>query len=369
MFRSTQCLIANTSDSLQPQVDFLHPLAWRECCEMPVNMYNAHAVVLGNKVYIGGGNFGPDLPSSKLLIYDFTEDSCDILDIPTEWYALATYHSQLVLVGGVNPDTGRATNQLWVLDKQHHRTQPLPPMKTKRYQASAVSMGDHLIVAGGCVDSDVGLLDDVEVCDGNSWRYVQPLPKACSRMVSALFDGEWYLVGGLGQGKKVYHTSVESLVTIHIEDAHPKFMVAGTPEGGEAVLTSVWKDELLDTPLEYSAPIEVRKHLITVGGGNPYSSAIYAYFPETDSWIRVGDLPVTCYSPCTVVLPTEELLMVGGQTGSGLSHHSYKAKICGGLDLRTYIAKCIALRHMRCTQLSSTLAHTSGLRRAHTHLA
>ena len=45
-------------------------------------------------------------------------------------------------------------------------------------------------------------------------------------------------------------------------------MVAGTPEGGEAVLTSVWKDELLDAPLEYSAPIEVRKHLITVGGGN-----------------------------------------------------------------------------------------------------
>ena len=64
-----------------------------------------------------------------------------------------------------------------------------------------------------------------------------------------------YLVGGLGQGKKVYHTSVESLVTIHIEDAHPKFMVAGTPEGGEAVLTSVWKDELLDAPLEYSADL------------------------------------------------------------------------------------------------------------------
>ena len=158
----------------------------------------------GTKYILEGETLVPIYhPLIKLLIYDFTEDSWDILDIPTEWYALATYHSQLVLVGGVNPDTGRATNQLWVLDKQHHRTQPLPPMKTKRYQASAVSMGDHLIVAGGCVDSDVGLLDDVEVCDGNSWRYVQPLPKACSRMVSALFDGEWYIpCWWIGAGQK-----------------------------------------------------------------------------------------------------------------------------------------------------------------------
>ena len=300
---------------------------------MPMNVYNAQAVVLGNKVYIGGGNFGPELASSKLLIYDFTEDSWDTLDTPAEWYALVTYHSQLVLVGGIDPDTGSATNQLWVLDKLHNWTQLLPPMKTKRFQASAVSMGDHLIVAGGCVDSDVGLLDEVEVYDGNSWRYVQCLPKPCSRMVSALFDGEWYLAGGLGQGRKVYHTSVESLVSIHIEDTYPKFMVAGTPEGGEAVLTSVWKDTVLDAPLEYSAPIEIRKHLITVGGGNPYSSAIHAYFPETNSWEHVGDLPVTCYSPCTVVLPTEELLMVGGQTGSELSHRSFRARIGGDLDL------------------------------------
>ena len=323
---------------------------------MPVNVYDAQAVVLGSKVYIGGGNFGPKLASSKLLIYDFTEDSWDKLDTPTEWYALATYHSQLVLVGGVCPESGRGTNQLWVLDKGKW-TKPLPPMKTKRFQASAVSMDDHLIVAGGCVASDVGLLDEVEVYDGNSWRYVQPLPKACSRMVSVLFDGEWYLAGGLGQGRKVYHTSVESLVSIHIEDTYPRFMVAGTPEGGDAVLTSVWKDTVLDAPLEHSAPIEIRKHLVTVGGGNPYSSAIHAYFPETNSWEQVGDLPVICYSPCTVVLPTDELLMVGGQTESGLSN-SFRAKIGGDLDLCTYIARCIALHHTYCTQRSSTLTHT-----------
>ena len=293
---------------------------------MPVGVYHAQAVVLGNKVYIGGGNFGPELASSnKLLIYDFTENSWAILDTPTEWYALAIYHSQLVLVGGMYPDTGRATNQLWVLDQQHHWTQPLPAMRTERYQASAVSMDDHLIVAGGCVDGD-SLLDVVEVYDGNSWRFVQSLPKACSRMTSTLLEGKWYLAGGLGQGREVYTTSVDSLVTIYIEDTSPKFMVA---EGGGAVLTSVWKDKIPDAPLEYSAPIGFKNQLFTVGGGNPYSSAIHAYFPKTNSWEHVDNLPVSFYSPCTIVLPTEELLMVGGQTASGFSYSSFRRKIGG----------------------------------------
>ena len=142
-----------------------------------MGVYHAQAVVLGNKVYIGGGNFGPELASSnKLLIYDFTEDSWDTLDTPTERYTLAIYHSQLVLVGGMYPETGRATNQLWVLDQPNQWTQLLPPMRTERYQASAVSMDDHLIVAGGCVDID-SLLDVVEVYDRKSWRFVQSLPK------------------------------------------------------------------------------------------------------------------------------------------------------------------------------------------------
>ena len=61
-----------------------------------------------------------------------------------------------MLVGGVDPDTGEATNQLWVLNEQCHWTmQPLLPTKTECYNASAVNIGDHFIVTGGC-SGDVG---------------------------------------------------------------------------------------------------------------------------------------------------------------------------------------------------------------------
>ena len=278
---------------------------------MPVRIKNAQAVVLGNKVYIGGGSMNPS-PQSRLLIYDFTKDSWDIIDAPTEWYALTSYHSKLVLVGGRDPNTKEATNQLWVLNEHNQLTQPLPPMTTKRYHASAVSVGDHLIVAGGQDGSHVCPLDEVEMYDGHWWRKIESLPKACWWMTSTLHEGNWYLAGGRGQSNEVYQTSLESLIA--------------TSEG--AGQTSVWK-KLPDVPLEHSATTILGDKLITVGGGNPLGSAIHAYSPKTDSWVQVGDLPVACHSTCTVVLPTEELMVVGGESESGLLHCPLRANVGG----------------------------------------
>ena len=279
---------------------------------MPVRVKNAQAVVLENKVYIGGGSMNPS-PPSRLLIYDFTEDSWDIIHTPTEWYALTTYHSKLVLVGGRDPNTREATsaNQLWVLDEQHNWTQPFPPMTTKRYKASAVSVGDHLIVAGGC-DSYTCPLDEVEMYDGHQWKKVHSLPRACWWMKSTLHEESWYLAGGIRQGSDVYQTSLESLIA--------------TSEGDGQ--TSVWK-KLPDAPLELSATAMLRDQLITVGGGKPLGSAIHAYSSSTDSWAHVGDLPVACHSTCTVVLPTGELLVVGGETESGLLLCPFRANFGG----------------------------------------
>ena len=297
---------------MQPQMDLLHPLtslewsARSECCEMPVSVYNAQAVVLGNEIYIGGGSIDSG-SSSKLLVYNFTKNSWLILDTPTQFYALTTYHSQLVLVGGADPDTLEATNQLWVLGEQCHWTN-LPPMTTQRYLASAVSVGDCLIVAGGC---DGDSLDAVEVYNGHWWRSAQSLPRACFCMKSTLHEGNWYLTGGIGQEGKVYYTSLESLIaTTYLEGARQ---------------TSVWK-QLPGRSRRWSTPAVLHNQLITVQGR--YSSAIHAYSSSTESWVHVGDLPDVCNSSYSLVLPTGELLVLG-DTKSGSSSHLFSAKIEG----------------------------------------
>ena len=293
---------------------------------MPLGMSDAQAVLLGNKVYVGGGACDSDLfPESpaSLLIYDFTDDSWDLLETPTDGYALTSYSSQLILVGGRDPTTGKISNQLWVMDEQQYWTQPLPPMTTKCSRASAVSVDHHLIVAGG-LDDELDQLDVVQVYDGHQWKRVQPLPKAGYFMKSTLLDGIWYLTGGDEQENEIFCASVYSLIA--------------TNSSKRVRQISVW-NELPNVPLKWSTPVVIGKQLATVGGYT-YSSAIHVYSHSTNSWVHVEDLPVACYSTCTVVLPTGELLVIGGETESETLSEAFRARIEGECMQISYIDFC-----------------------------
>jgi len=104
-------------------------------------MLGAQAVVLNSKVYVGeGDDTDDDTPSSNIYTYDPTMDTWETLQIPTWNSTLNTYHNKLLLVGGREVSTGETTNQLWVFDEGEQTwTQTLPPMRTRRCNASAVS--------------------------------------------------------------------------------------------------------------------------------------------------------------------------------------------------------------------------------------
>ena len=119
------------------QIDLLHPFAsleWRECKELPVGMDDAQAVWLEDKLYMGGGYTFYTLEShrheARLYIYTPTTNMWDAMDTPVYWFAITTYHSQLVLVGGreyVSPGGGPVSNKLWTLDEIGLQ-ETLPPM-------------------------------------------------------------------------------------------------------------------------------------------------------------------------------------------------------------------------------------------------
>ena len=174
-------------------------------------MSDAQAVLLGEQVYTGGGDIHLG-SSATLLINDFTDDSWDLLNTPTENYALTIYDSQPVLVADRNPITLNLTDELCVLDAdQQHWNQSLPSMPIECCQSSTVSTDHHLIVAGG-LDDDLDPLDVVQVYDGHQWRRVEPLPKAGYLMKSNFLKGIWYLAGGDEQEREVFCTSLHSLI-------------------------------------------------------------------------------------------------------------------------------------------------------------
>ena len=304
---------------------------------MPLGMSDAQAVVLGDKVYIGGGD-STYHSQAVLLIYDYSNDSWETLDTPTVNYALTTYNSQLVLVGGRDPITENITNQLWVLDEQWHWIQPLPPMTTGRSRATSVNVDHYLVVAGG-LDDELDPLDVVEVYDGHQWKKAQSLPKAICSMKSGVFEGIWYLGGGDEQEREIIYTSLYSLI------------LAATTSSEIARQISVWR-KLANVPFEWSTPVMVGEKLATVGGF-PYSSAIHVHSRSTNAWVYVGDLPVACHSTCILVLPTRELLVVGGVGGETLAKwkmvsHAFRVKIEGecmhaDLELETRISEALRI--------------------------
>ncbi len=300
-----------------PQVTILHPggvsLEWTQCADLPVEMYNAQAVQLRTKVYVQGDTSSAET-DYNIYTYEVPTDVWAFMKSPTRWSALTIYRSQLVLVGGIESKTEEATEQLWVLQDEQTLTQPLPPMKAARYSASAISSGDHLVVAGG----EVGIRL-VEVYDGLEWVRADPLPVACSYIKSTYHSGLWYLMGGYGQSTSVFYTSLHALVEKATQQP------PHSPDSSEQ--QSVWKT-LPDVPYMWSSTTTLGGALLAVGGkaskGKTPSVHMYSPLTRDRPWLHVGDMCEAVSSTCSITITTREAIVIGGETGGGISPHVHK---------------------------------------------
>ena len=303
------------------QLGILYPLAslkWKICKSLPVGMCDAQAVWLKDKLYVGGVIAKSFVPNDALYLYVYypnTDTWCTI-DTPVCWFALATYHSQLVVVGGWEYTDKKAlgwgvpTNKLLVLREDDKLDETLiPPMITERFHASSVEYKGRILVAGGYRwEMEIS---DIEIYDRCQWTKTQfSLPQPCCKMKSAILKGFWYLMGGETQGNSIYCASLDALVA----DLYPQ-----------------WK-KLKDVPHKGSSPAVFRDRLMVIGGGTyatPAHSSIYTYSANTQSWILEGEIPEKLHSTCTAILPDGKLAIIGGQRFDSRVSSVYQAVLNG----------------------------------------
>ena len=277
-------------------------------------MCDAQCVLLQDQIYVGGitSSWESEAP---LFISSTDLNSWSQVTTPTRFYGLTTYHSQVVLVGGEEPDTHMATNKLWTLKGGTNWEPSLPPMPTSRLYSSALNTGspECLVVSGGFKG---GFMNVVEILKDNEWLSVQPLPKTCSCLKSTLHKGRLYLMGGYEQGPSVFHCKLESLLNENY-----------TQEMSHS--SGLWSE--LQTHLELSSPSSFANQLISTGGwlSGVHSSEICAYSPHTLSWLHVGNVPIKSRRTATIVLPTGELVVLGGWGVSRKSNRVFKASLKG----------------------------------------
>ena len=293
-----------------------HPLLslkWKELPALPVVVYSAHSVWHKGRLHVGGGwtpAGGREL--ARLYSYSPGESWFTRLDTPTFLYGLAIFNNHLVLVGGVEYHSRRATNKVWLLQRrggdggEKWKEDAIPPMNTSRYGVTAVGHENLLIVVGGQNDN-YKALDTVELYDSKlrQWRSTTALPRSCSDMSSTVVGSHVVFAGGEEQGREVYRCSVDT------------------------IKSQLQWERLADAPLERSSITSMNGVLLAIGGytGSSKSAAMFGFFAHTQSWHHFFDLPLPLYWTSTAVSPTGEIVAVGGRTDSGISSKVFQLYI------------------------------------------
>ena len=243
-------------------------------------------------------------------LYSYSE-SWSSMDTPTYYYGLTIYDDHLTLVGGREYPSNSLTNKIWLLQslgedgREEWKEDAIPPMPSRRFGGSAVGYDKLLLVAGG-QDENNQDMKTVELYQLGQWRSTTPLPRPCSFMSSTVMGSHVVFAGGYGLGREVYCCSMDTIKSKTLQ----------------------W-EILADAPLENSTIITLNGVLLAIGGrtGSSESAAMFGFSAHTRSWHHFFNLPLPLDSTSTAVIPTGQIVAVGGETDSGCSSRVFRLYI------------------------------------------
>jgi len=307
-----QSVLVLSFPSLQPQL--LHPqarLLWKRCADAPVEMDSAQAVVIGEKVYIGGGITEKQDDEFHVFQYTSTRDEWSRLPPHTVCYfAMAQFTGKLITVGGMihSGATGKVyrfkeESQEWV--------EFLKPMPTARWGLTIATTQSSIITSGGVTDDRDGkcvpcATVEVYSSETSQWYTADPLSAPYYAMSSVTIADTCYLLGGNDADCKPVATVLYASLTSLIQKAT-------SPTHQSASHAIVWKT-LPATPLKMSAAASLSGNLLAVGGYNTETTfpVINIFLPLTNSWVTTGDLPQPRDCCTAVQLSSNTMTVIGG---------------------------------------------------------
>ena len=270
-------------------------LAWRQGKPAPVTMTSmgGAAVVHDNTAYFSEG--------CDVYSYTIPEDKWSKLKpCSNGYFGMAVVDHKLTAIGGQRGIT--PINTLLCLSGSSSKVKwekLLPPMPTGRIRPAAVTTRIHVIVAGGTsrCDSTVDILNLHTL----QWASASSSPEALQHPSMTLCGEHVYLSGD----KKVFSCSVKELV----KSCKP---ASTNSSAGDSVWT-----RLPDTPSYHTTLATLRGCVLTVGSsdencGDTPTGVIHCYDKSTNSWSVIGGMPTPRFNTLVAVLPSNELVVVGG---------------------------------------------------------
>ena len=190
----------------------------------------------------------------------------------------------------------------------------IPPMPTARHSTAVFSQPSCLTVVGGRHQHCTRLSKvEVFIPHTSQWHKASPAPSPLSLMTTTVIQNKCFLAEY--NSNKLYQLCVSVHQTATSSSITPK------------VITE-WK-AIADLPHERSALGSVNECLLAVGGGgslNPITT-ILGFSPITNTWKTFGELPEPRQYCTTVLLPTGELLVMGGLDVSSHTNKVWRAAV------------------------------------------
>ena len=280
-------------------------------------------VCLNDHLYVGAGVFcGAEHDKCRLYEYSLALNTWDIFDTHLAEFALASYKSKLLFLGGreyefdhssfCTPKAKSLTNKIRFLNDQYQLQEAdIPPMNKRRKSALAVSHKDHLIVVGG----DEREPKTVEIYDDQmkKWLFAPTLPKASQlQSITMHPDGILYIQLTNVMSSKVFWATLKSLND------------SCTPDVQENNDSVFWK-EIATLDRVFSNLTLCQDNLFLLGGSHQDEKrCAFVYQPSdhlTQHWINIADVPVDLYkyTACgiaRIVSLSDDQLLLFGHSGT-----------------------------------------------------
>ena len=293
--------------------------SWTGGMSIPAPRSEASATVLGNRIYIIGGDDTDEKVTNVVRVYDPNTDHWSVsapLPIPIDHTGSAAYNDKIYVVGGFI-EGKRPTDSLLIYDPVANEWQKGKPLPEPRGALTADFINGTLYAAGG-VDASHTPVATNEAYDPktNTWTERAPMPTPRHHHTSAVVDGKLYVIGGRILGNGVQSQINEALTNLDdnemynpLNDSWTMMEPMPTKRSGIA-----------------SAASPVNGNIYVFGGENPFKDegavktfdVVEKYDPKSNSWTTEQVMPTARHGLAAMVIDGK-IYVVSGGTKPGLS--------------------------------------------------
>ena len=326
-------------DSLSEELKEIHfelDVVWKEGPEAPCPMTRScDAVVCGSFMYVIH-----QLTKNHLYVYNcITENWSQLPDCPTLHCSLANVKNALVTVGGFQQD-GEKTNNLYTLSTsggQYSWTIEYPPMLTKRDSVITASSESYLIVMGG-VSSEFTKQVEVLAVDSKTWYTASSLLTNLHSGSAAVCGGKLFVLGGWVSHTTITYSTMVCSIGALIKSCQPLGALDEAKKEAKALDqeqgNKVWC-YCSALPVTRATCVSYHNRILVLGGqekgGKPANVAL-TYNAASNSWTEATRFSRARSQCIAAVLPSNELLIVGGYVGSNFTKD---VSVCEVAKLKT----------------------------------